>query len=500
MATETWHFTLERMWHDRPVSGERPTMRPAALSARGRIVGWVVLLVGLALGASVAVSWQILLVGIDRRVDAELAHEAEKLRSFASSATDPLTGRPYDRVDALLERYLQVTLPQADGEAFFSILEGRPHRRSLGDPPARVDTDPALVAEIAGITEPTYGWTTSDAGAVRYAALPVRVAGDERQAALVVLEFSDLQRQEVTDAVRVVAVVGFAALGLAALAGWLVAGRVLEPVRLVRQTAEQIGESDLSQRIAVEGNDDVAQLARTFNHMLDRLSAAFATQRHFLDDAGHELRTPITVIRGHLELMGDDPTERQETLALLTSELDRMGRIVDDLLLLAKAEQPDFLTVAPVDVAELTVDLVAKARALGSRRWTVAEVAETTILADGQRLTQALMQLVANAVQHTSDGDGIAVGSASTPDRVRLWVSDTGSGIATEDRARLFERFARGDGARRSEGAGLGLAIVRSITEAHGGVVHVESEVGRGATFTLDLPARPVRTVAEAVS
>jgi signal transduction histidine kinase len=177
-----------------------------------------------------------------------------------------------------------------------------------------------------------------------------------------------------------------------------------------------------------------------------------------------------------------------------------MGRIVDDLLLLAKAEQPDFLTVAPVDVAELTVDLVAKARALGSRRWTVAEVAETTILADGQRLTQALMQLVANAVQHTSDGDGIAVGSASTPDRVRLWVSDTGSGIATEDRARLFERFARGDGARRSEGAGLGLAIVRSITEAHGGVVHVESEVGRGATFTLDLPARPVRTVAEAVS
>jgi signal transduction histidine kinase len=460
------------------------------LSARGRIVGWVVLLVGLALGVSIALSWQILLAGVNERVDTELAHEAEKLRSFASLASDPLTGQPYDRVDALLERYLQDTLPEAGGEAFFSVVDGRPHRRSLGEPPARVDTDPALVAEVAGIREPTYGWTTSAAGAVRYAALPVRVAGDDRQAALVILEFSDLRRQEVTDAVRVVAVVGFGALGLAAVAGWLVAGRVLAPVRLVRQTAERIGESDLSRRIAVVGNDDVAQLARTFNHMLDRLAAAFATQRTFLDDAGHELRTPITVVRGHLELISDDPAERRETMALVMSELDRMGRIVDDLLLLAKAEHPNFLTLAPVDVADLTLDVAAKARALGERHWTVPEVAEATVLADAQRLTQALMQLAANAVQHTVDGDGIAIGSAIANDRVRMWVSDTGSGIAEGDRERIFERFAREPAARRSEGAGLGLAIVRSICEAHGGIVHVESEAGQGATFTLDLPAR----------
>jgi two-component system OmpR family sensor kinase len=133
--------------------------------------------------------------------------------------------------------------------------------------------------------------------------LPVRVPDDPRPAALVVLEFRDLQRQEVTDAVRVLTLVGFGALAVAGLASWLVAGRVLAPIRLVRQTAERIGSSDLTRRIDVAGNDDVAQLARTFNHMLDRLEAAFAAQCRFLDDAGHELRTPMTVVRGHLELM-----------------------------------------------------------------------------------------------------------------------------------------------------------------------------------------------------
>jgi signal transduction histidine kinase len=451
----------------------------------------MVLLVGLALVVSVALSWRVLLARVDERANAEIAHEARKLRTFAAAATDQ-QGRPYTKVDTLLERYLRETLPEAEEEAFFSMVAGRPSHRSLGTAPARLDTDPAFVARVAAARKPTYGWADSPAGRVRYAVLPVQVAGDPRQAALVVLEFRDLQRREVTDAVRVLSLVGFGALAVAGLVSWLLAGRVLAPIRLVRQTAERIGSSDLTRRIAVSGDDDVAQLARTFNTMLDRLEAAFAAQRRFLDDAGHELRTPITVVRGHLELMGDDPTDRRDTIALVTDELDRMSRIVDDLIVLAKAEQPDFLTLAPVDLADLTVEVLAKARALGRRQWTVAEVAETTILADGQRLTQALLQLAANAVQHTTDGDRVAVGSAAEGGRVRLWVSDSGTGVAPEDRERIFERFARGAERRRSDGAGLGLTIVRTITQAHGGVVRVDSEPGRGATFTLDLPARAV--------
>jgi two-component system OmpR family sensor kinase len=464
--------------------------RRAPVSARARIVGWMVLLVGLALAVSVGLSWRVLLARVDERANAELVHESRKLRTFASSATDH-RGNPYRKVDALLERYLQETLPEAEEEAYFSVVAGRPTHRSLGTAPARLDTDPAFVARVAAATEPTYGWADSSTGAVRYAVLPVRVAGDPRPGALVVLEFRDLQRREVTDAVRVLTLVGFGALAVAGLVSWLLAGRVLAPIRLVRQTAERIGESDLTRRIAVSGDDDVAQLARTFNNMLDRLEAAFAAQRRFLDDAGHELRTPITVIRGHLELMGDDPADRRETTVLVTDELDRMSRIVDDLTVLAKATQPDFLTLAPVDVADLTVEVVAKARVLGPRLWTVAEVAETTVLADGQRLTQALLQLAANAVQHTTQGDRIAVGSTASGGLVRLWVTDTGPGVAPDDQERIFERFARGSEERRSEGAGLGLTIVRTIAEAHGGVVRVDSAPGRGATFILELPARP---------
>jgi signal transduction histidine kinase len=223
--------------------------------------------------------------------------------------------------------------------------------------------------------------------------------------------------------------------------------------------------------------------------MLDRLEHAFEAQRQFVDDAGHELRTPITVIRGHLELLDDDPADRERALALVMDELERMNRIVDDLLLLAKAERPDSLVLEDVVVPELTVDVVAKARALAPRRWVVDEMADVVVLADGQRLTQALMQLAANAVQHTEKGDRIGVGSRVAAGQLVLHVSDSGPGVAADDVDRIFERFQRGSGARRG-GAGLGLAIVRSIAIAHGGSVRVEKGPGGGAVFTLELPLR----------
>src|SRR5690606_20752571 len=174
-------------------------------------------------------------------------------------------------------------------------------------------------------------------------------------------------------------------------------------------------------------------------------------------DAGHELRTPITVIRGHLELMGDDPAEREETRALLMEELDRMNRMVNDLIMLAKADRPDFLTVGEVDLADLTVDVVAKSRGLGDRRWRVGAVAEVRVLGDAQRLTQALMQLASNAVRHTADGDTIEVGSAVRGESVLLWVRDGGPGVAPEDAERIFERFVRGGrAARRARGRTAG--------------------------------------------
>ncbi|GGV20775.1 two-component sensor histidine kinase [Actinomadura cremea] len=462
------------------------------VTARARIVGWMLLLVGLALAGSVGVTWSVLSGRLNDRVDNELTHEANKLRGYTENGVDPRTGRPPTNVAQLLEGHLIQNLPDSY-ETFFSVVDGRTANRSAQQPLARLDVDRAFVAKAARATEPTYGWAETDAGDVRYAVLPVRMAGDPRQAAFVVVEFRDAQRAEVIETTRVLGFTAFGALAVAGVVGWLIAGRVLAPIRLVRQTAEQIGESDLTRRLLVRGNDDVAALASTFNRMLDRLESAFAAQRRFLDDAGHELRTPITVIRGHLELMGDDPDEREETRALLMEELDRMNRMVNDLIMLAKADRPDFLDVGEIDLADLTVDVVAKSRGLGDRRWRVGAVAEVRVLGDAQRLTQALMQLASNAVRHTGDGDTVEVGSAVRDGSVLLWVRDTGPGVPAEDHERIFERFVRaGSGPRPVDGSGLGLAIVASIAKAHGGTASVHSPLEGGAQFVLDIPLRPV--------
>jgi signal transduction histidine kinase len=257
------------------------------------------------------------------------------------------------------------------------------------------------------------------------------------------------------------------------------------------ETAEAISDSDLTRRIPVDGDDEISRLARTFNEMLDRLEESFLAQRRFIDDAGHELRTPITIVRGHLDLLGDDPEERAETMALVSDELNRMARIVDDLLLLAKAEQPDFIRLEPVELADFTTELLFKARALGQRSWQLDACAEGIVQGDPQRVTQAMLNLARNAVEHTETGAEIGIGSAWVERGVLLWVRDTGAGIDPSDQLRIFDRFARGRSRRRSDGAGLGLAIVRTIAVAHGGRVELDSSSGEGATFTIMLPGAP---------
>jgi signal transduction histidine kinase len=186
--------------------------------------------------------------------------------------------------------------------------------------------------------------------------------------------------------------------------------------------------------------------------------------------------------------MDDDPVERARTLVLVQDELDRMQRIVTDLLTLAKSDRPDFLALEPVRIDLLAEELLAKAGALGARRWSMTDSTRGVIVADRQRLTQAMMQLAQNAVQHTADGDRIELGAELRGREAALWVRDDGSGVAPDELEHIFERFARGRGPRTSDGAGLGLAIVRAIAEAHHGRVSVESRVGHGATFTIWIP------------
>jgi len=284
---------------------------------------------------------------------------------------------------------------------------------------------------------------------------------------------------------------------VAAVLAFLAAGRVLAPLRQVTDTARSITETDLTGRIAVEGNDEIAELARTFNAMLARLQEAFETQKQFISDAGHELRTPITVIRGHLELLGDDPEERAEVIEIVTDELDRMSRLVDDLLLLAKARRPDFLRLEDVDLDVLTEELLAKATALAPRDWRLEAIGAGRLSGDRQRLVQAVMNLARNAAEHTAEGDRIGLGSELRPGEARIWVSDSGPGVPAGERELIFERFVRAEhGGRNAEGAGLGLAIARAVVVAHGGHIEVGGRDGQGATFTIVVPTEPPEAVA----
>jgi signal transduction histidine kinase len=310
--------------------------------------------------------------------------------------------------------------------------------------------------------------------------------------------FRDRIEEEIAPAILGAAGVGFVVLLFGSLLAWRVADRILHPVTRVSNAARGISESDLRRRLPIESNDEIGGLTQTFNDLLDRLERAFVAQRRFIDDAGHELRTPITIIQGQLELLSDDPDERQKSLHIVMDELDRMSRFVGDLLLLARAERPDFLNLDTVDVTTLTEELHMKATALGDRRWTLDAVGKGRIVADRQRVTQAIMQLAQNAMQHSGADSAIAIGSELQNGSARFWVDDNGSGIPLAEQDQIFERFHRSsEGRTRSEGGGLGLSIVKAIAEAHHGGVEVESRPGAGTKFVITLPVDQPEPTAE---
>lgn len=476
----------------------RARLRPSALPARWRITGWIMLVTLLLLLVVVATARTLLLRDVEVRANADVVQEVEEFRAFAATGVDPTTASPFASVTRMLEVYLLRQSP-SQGELLFASVDGVvldiEGRTGVGDGTVDFTSDAALVASLVNAPEAA-GVAATPYGPMRWGRVAVGTQNGQ-QGQLVVAVFTRGERALVDATIATVATVGTIGLALTSGAAYLVAGRILAPVRGVRKVAEEIGETDLSARVPVEGHDDIADLAATFNDMLDRLENAYVTQRRFVDDAGHELRTPITVVRGHLELISDDPVERAETFRLVDEELARMGRIVSDLLMLAKAQQPDFVVPRSTDVASLILDIESKMQSLGDRRWLLMEVAEGSAPLDAQRVTQAMLQLAANAVQHTQPGSPIKLGAkffdSGAARRLAIWVTDTGPGVTPDDAAMIFERFQRGGASDRTTtvermGAGLGLAIVRAIADGHDGSAWVRSVYGEGATFGLTIP------------
>ena len=473
-----------------------PPGHRSGLSVRLRITATVALLVALGLAVVGAVVYGISAQRLDDEVTASIDQEFAEFNALQDNGINPETGQPFTDVSDMLLTFLNRNIPD-DCEILLSWVDG-PGPYSSGDAVRSVGGEKTLLSgpEFAQAVESvvadggTTTLTTEHEGELLIATQPV-TQGNET-GALVIVTYLDQERAGLRDTMRTYLVVAVLTLLLiTALAAWQ-SGRLLAPLRTLRSTAEEIGESDLSQRIPETGNDDITALTRTVNGMLDRLEAAFVGQRQFLDDAGHELKTPLTVLRGHLELLDTgSPQEVAETRALLLDEVDRMSRLVGDLILLAKSNRPDFLNPGRVDAAGVVSEVQAKARGLGDRVWTVDHTTHHELWMDEQRITQALLQLADNAVKHTQDGDEIGFGSSYDGSEVRLWVRDTGPGVPDDDRDKIFERFGRSRVPDDDEGFGLGLSIVAAIARAHGGRALVEDPEGGGARFVIALPAAP---------
>jgi signal transduction histidine kinase len=304
-------------------------------------------------------------------------------------------------------------------------------------------------------------------------------------------------------------------IALALAGGWVLAGRALRPVDRVTAAAAAIATGDgtitsLGSRLLVPPTDDeLSRLSATFNAMLDRLQASFLAQERFVGDASHELRTPLTAIRGNVDVLmrqvrlssrGLDPTDLTSALDDIRRESDRMRRLLDDLLLLARADAyagNDPAGTAPirrerVRLDEIAADAVRSAGPLAAGQVLELEAPRgVEVPGDPDRLHQLMMILLDNAIRHTPPGGRIRVAVAATPDgQARIAVRDDGEGIAPEHLPHLFERFYRADGARgrSSGGTGLGLAIAQAICRAHGGDISVTSAPDQGATFLVTLP------------
>ncbi|MCO1338810.1 hypothetical protein BJH93_07895 [Kocuria polaris] len=474
--------------------------RLRGVSVRTRIMVALIALSGLTLAIAGTANYLVQLGDLHAQIDDSLRREVREFRALAETGLNPETGAAFTSAAELT--YLAIQRSSLEENEGVLVLEDGAVRWSAPAPvPVRLEADTELVrqllerpdsdrVELTTLRTPTSSYRT--------AVVPVQLADDRTPAHLVLAFDLNQELNELHRNVGIWAAAGAVALIVSAAVSFGLLRTLLRPLRALRRTAAAIGADDLDERLTIDGNDDLADLSETFNSMLDRLQDALASQRQLLRDVGHELRTPVAILQGHLELQdAEDPDDVRQTQALALDELARMTMLIDDLSTLASADRNDFVQPKPTDVGALMLDVLDKASALGDRQWSLAGADSVQAEIDPHRVTQALLQLCQNAVKFSAPGSAIVIGSdvATEPAAggarrrtLRLWVRDAGIGIDEDDIAAIFDRFSRGRNGSRAEGSGLGLTIVRAICESHGGRISVASTRNTGSVFTLELP------------
>lgn len=377
------------------------------------------------------------------------------------------------------------------GEGGFLVTQAGP-ARLLASPPAKATT----------------AWMR--VGTTRYMVLvsPVLVGGKVRGAILAAADATALGA--FATAFPIGWAEGILALGAAAAAGYVLLRRTLRAVAAVSQVARRIGAEGITTRLSYDGpEDEIGELIATFNEMLDRIDRSFAAQRGLLADVSHQLQTPMTVIRGHLELLGrgaSDAGEVSEVASLLMAEVDETSALIERMLELGKSLDPAGLREEVVELEPFLAETLGKAALLAPRRWALGPVPALCVVVDPLKLRSALLNLLRNAADATTEGGSVVLSAALTPgsgpmsgggasaasgvSAVRIEVSDDGRGMDDSLLDTAFVRFTSASGSKRS--SGIGLAIVKAVAESHGGTVDIESSPGRGCSVSILLPGSRV--------
>lgn len=479
-------------------------MRVERLVPRGlrwRLAGWVALVVVLSSAITFVAVYRGTGTQLRHQIDQELSGDASELqhaiggsrspRGVSQAAARYMAGQPFSAGSTLLF----VTIPRGGTSTNRPELfvRGRPDN---GETPAEQAHEDARAGRLLDARDGYSTLNLPDVGAVRLLKRTVLLTGGPRVTVGVGEPLATVSHAQ-HGLARALILAGILALGGALLGAYVIGTRFSAPLRRMAAVAARVDAGDLHPRIHDTGaGREVAVLAEAFNHMLDRLTEAFAAQRAFVADASHELRTPLTVVRGQLEVLAaqGEPSapEVRRVTGLVQAEVARIGRLVDDLLLLAKSEQAEFLRAEDVELRRFVVELWDGVQLIGERRYELGDIPAGTLRADPDRLAQALRNLLANAIEHTAEPSGLVrlTIELPAPGIVRFNVEDDGPGIPADQRERVFDRFQRTDRARdrASGGAGLGLAIVRAIAEAHGGTVRATEAPAGGARIELELP------------
>ncbi len=471
---------------------------------RWRLAAWVALIVLASSVLTFAIVYSHTGTELRSQIDSEIAGDTGELAQalIASRARAPA---------ALARRAIQYIRAQpfrASSTLLFAIVDGAPTASNRPELFARGGIDNGetaveqarenhLAAQLSIVRD---GYSTvllPDVGDLRLLERTFSIRGGPRVTVGVGEPLATVSHAQRSVA-RAFVFASLLALAGALLAAYLVGSRISRPLRRMAAVAARVDAGDLHPRIHdVSGEaSELRVLADSFNHMLDRLTDAFAGQRAFVADASHELRTPLTVIRGQLELLAAQSAPSEEEVRrverLVLAEVARITRLVDDLLLLVNAEQTEFLRLRDIDLDEYVGSLWDGMTLLAERRFELGAVPAGTLRADPDRVAQALRNLIANAIVHTREPGGLVRLStrALAGGRIEFAVEDDGPGIPADQRERVFDRFHRTDAGRdrASGGTGLGLAIVRAIAEAHGGAAAASPTPQGGARVTLVLP------------